>query len=112
MSATLHVGTITVSIDDELAERLRKAAERFYGSRRGGMSKIVENALRSYLAKLEEEKDIKYIALKEGKILAEAPTLSELADKLKALGVEPRGLRILRSSGIKGSIRGGYRLSV
>jgi predicted transcriptional regulator len=104
------VGTITISIDDELAERLRKAAERFYGSRRGGMSKIVENALRSYLAMLGEERNIKYIALKEGSILAEAPTLSELADKLKVLGVEPRDLRILRSSGVKSPVRGGYRL--
>jgi predicted transcriptional regulator len=104
------VATITISIDDGLAEQLRRVAERFYGSRRGGMSKIVENALRSYLAMLEEERNIKYIALKEGSILAEAPTLSELADKLKALGVEPRGLRILRNSGIKSPIRGGYRL--
>lgn len=64
---------------------MRKAAERFYGSRRKGMSKIVENALRSYLVMLEEERNIKYIALKKGSILAEAPTLSELADKLKAL---------------------------
>ena len=103
------MGTITIFIDDELAERLRKAAERFYGSRRG-MSKIVENALRSYLAMLEKERNIKYIALKEGSILAEAPTLSELADKLKVLGVEPRGLRILRSSGVKSPVRGGYRL--
>jgi metal-responsive CopG/Arc/MetJ family transcriptional regulator len=103
------VGTITISIDDELAEKLRRVAERFYGSRRG-MSKIVENALRSYLAVLEKERNIKYIALKEGSILAEASTLSELADKLKALGVEPRGLRILRSSGVKSPVRGGYRL--
>ena len=48
------MGTITISIDDELAERLRRVAERLYGSRRGGMSKIVEGVLRNYLSMLEE----------------------------------------------------------
>lgn len=104
------MGTITVSIDDKLAEKLRKTAEKLYGSRRGGMSKIVENALRNYLSMLEREEETVYQALKEGKVVAEAKTLSELASKLKKLGIEPRGLRIVRKTGVKKRVRAGYRL--
>ena len=57
-----------------------------------------------------EEKDIKYFALKEGKVLAEAPSLSELAARIREMGVEARGLRILRSKSFKSIARGGYRL--
>jgi predicted transcriptional regulator len=104
------VGTITVSVDRELADRLRKAAERVYGSRRGGMSRIVENALRSYLPLLEEEEEVKYQALKEGKTIAEAKTLSELSGKLKPLEIDPREIRIVRSKGFKRRALAGYRL--
>ena len=104
------MGTITVSIDDDLADKLRKAAERLYGSKRGGMSKIVESALRNYLSMLEREESVSYQAIKEERVLAEAKTLSELANKLKILGIEPRGLKIVRSPGIKEHIHGGYRL--
>ncbi len=104
------MGTITISIDDELAERLRRVAERLYGSRRGGMSKIVESALRNYLSTLEESDSFIYIAMKDGRVLAEAQTLSELAEKLKKLNVDVRGLRVVRSSSPKSPARGGYRL--
>lgn len=100
---------MTVSIDDDLAERLRRAAEALYGSRRR-VSRVVEDALRSYLASLEIEENVRYLAVKGGETLAEAKTLSELAAKLRELGVDTRGVRIVRSGSPKSPARGGYRL--
>lgn len=106
------MGTITISIDDALEGKLREWAARLYGSSRGGLSRVIEAALASYFVQLERRSRATrvYRALKEGRVVAEAGSLEELAEKLKSIGLEPRGLRIVCESPLKPVARGGYRM--
>lgn len=102
-----------MSIDDEVEKRLRRIAEMLYGSSRGGLSKVIENALESYFAALERSSGasrVSFKALKGGTVVAEADSLEELARVLRDRGIEPRGLRIVSSRPVKPVVHGGYRV--
>jgi len=106
------MGTITIVLSDDIEKRLREAVRRLYGSGKGGLSKIIGDALESYFATIERsatESGSSFKALKEGVLVAEANTLDELASVLRSKGVEPRGLRIISTRHVKPVARGGYR---
>jgi len=66
----------------------------------------------NYFAILEGSSNDKTIfkALKEGKVMAEASSLDELASILKSKNIDPRGLRIVSTKPVKPVVRGGYRM--
>jgi len=107
------MGTITISLSNDVEKKLRNIVKRLYGSSKGGMSKVIEDALTNYFVILErsmnEDKTI-FKALREGNIVAEANTLEELASILKSKGIEPRGLRIVSIKPVKPVVHGGYRM--
>ncbi|MGQ9691854.1 MAG: hypothetical protein ACUVQY_11500, partial [Thermoproteota archaeon] len=103
----------TISIDDEVEKKLRNTAKLMYGSGKGGLSKIIENALENYFATLSRNMDAgkaTFKALKEGVVVAEADSLEELAQALRKKGIEPRGLRIISSRPVKPVAHSGYRM--
>lgn len=103
------MGTITISLRDDVEEKLRDFVERTYGSSKGGLSKVIENAIENYFATLSRTRR-SFKALREGVAVAEAETLEELASILRKKGIEPRGLRIVSTSPLKPVARGGYRV--
>ncbi|MBO3833254.1 MAG: hypothetical protein FGF51_07765 [Candidatus Brockarchaeota archaeon] len=107
------MGTITISLNDDVEKKLRSIVRRLYGSSKGGMSRVIESALTNYFAILDKSADYEktvFKALREGNVVAEASTLEELASILKSRGIEPRGLRIVSTKPIKPVARGGYRM--
>jgi len=107
------MGTITISLSDDVEKRLRNIVRHLYGSSKGGMSKVIENALTNYFAVLDKsagDDKMAFKAMKEGDVVAEANTLEELASVLKSKGIEPRGLRIVSTKPVKPVVRGGYRM--
>ncbi len=107
------MGTITISLSNDIEKKLRNIVKRLHGSSKGGMSKVIEDALTNYFAILEksmdEDKTI-FKALRGEDIVAEASTLEELASILKSKGIEPRGLRIVSTKPVKPVVHGGYRM--
>jgi len=107
------VGTLTISLDDEVEKELREVATRLYGSRKGALSNVIESALKNYFTLLEKagsSGEALFKALQGDTVVAEANTLDELAEILKKKGVEPRGLRIVSSKPIASSAHAGYRI--
>jgi len=88
------MGTITVVISDELEEEIRRIISRGGKARKGALSELVENALRMYIEALKR-RSITFKAIKEGRVIAEADSLDELAAKLREAGLDPRGVRII-----------------
>ncbi len=107
------MGIITVSLDDDIEKKLRDFVKRMHGSRKGGISKVIERALENYFALIDKPINsgkISFKALKDDTIVAEANTLDELASVLRKKGIEPRGLRIVSSKPIRPVVHGGYRI--
>lgn len=106
------MGSLTIRISDDLELALRKKAAQLYGARKGSLSKAVEEAIRVWLATSEDTKDDRriYRAFRGDKLIAEARTLDELAEKLKKSGESIRGLRILREPAPKRERRLGLRV--
>ena len=50
------MGVITVKIDDELEKRLRKTVIDVYGSKKGALGKVIEEAIKLWLNKYEKQK--------------------------------------------------------
>lgn len=90
------MGVITLKIDGDLEERLRKRVGRTRGAERGAISQSVEQAIRLWLKAPQDmeskQKDdpILYIAKKDNKKLAEANSLASLSFKLKEAHIDPR----------------------
>lgn len=103
------MGTITISLRDDVEEKLRDFVKRTYGSSKGGLSKVIENALENYFSTLSKTGRV-FKALREGVVVAEGETLNELALIVRKKGIEPRGLRIVSTSPLKPVARGGYRV--
>ena len=110
----MSLGTLTISIDDDIEKKLRELVTRLYGSRKGGLSNVIESALKSYFTLLNTSvsgSGVSFKALKDDTVVAEANTLDDLADILKKRGIEPRGLRIISSKRIRPMVHSGYRIS-
>ena len=107
------MGTLTISLDNEVEKKLREVATRLYGSRRGALSNVIESALKNYFTLLEKvgsSGEVSFKALKGDMVVAEADTLDELAKILKEKGFEPRGLRIVSSKPLSSPAHVGYRI--
>ncbi len=83
-----------MKISDEVERALRRKAAQLYGAKRGALSKAIEEAVRAWLS-LEKDNVI-YKAFKGDKLIAEASTLDELAEKVRRKGMSVRGLRVIR----------------
>ena len=103
------MGVLTVVISDDVEEKLRKFVDETYGSAKGSLSKVIEDALRNYLQSSVKKEKV-YRAYKEKNLVEEAKSITELAEKLKNRSLDPRGLRIIAIPGIKKRARAGYRL--
>lgn len=50
------MGTITISLNDDVEKKLRSIVRRLYGSSKGGMSRVIESAS-NYFAILDKSTD-------------------------------------------------------
>jgi len=94
------MGTLTIRISDDAERALRRRAAQLYGARKGALSRAIEEAIRAWLASSPDKASTRegriYRAFKGERLVAEASTLEELADKLREMGESVRGLRIVR----------------
>jgi len=106
------MGTLTIVLKDETENMLRRIVKQLYGSSRGGLSEVIDKAVRSYIARLEASsisKSVIFRAYKGETLVSEAKNLDDLAAALKDKGVDPRGLRIASSQGVRPVVRAGVR---
>ena len=101
------MGTLTVVIPDDLLRRLREHLRR-RGAGRGALSKFVSSAIERAL--LESELRRVFIAEVEGKEVARAPSLKELAEILKARGIDPTTVKVRALPPPKPLARAGARI--
>jgi len=104
------MGIITVSLDDDIEQVLRTLAKRLYGSKKGAISKVIEEAIKNldYIMKQRSSRTI-FKAYKDNELIAEAFSLDELASKLKRYKVDPRDIRIISNINLKSKAKMGYR---
>jgi hypothetical protein len=104
------VVNLTISLSEETVRKLRRTIRDRYGSRRGALSGLVEEALLQTLERFEipTARD-RFRAVKDDKVLAEADSLDDLASKLRKLNVDARTVRILSSSYLPAVARAGFR---
>ena len=88
------MGTITIVLSDELEREIRERIAKGGKLRKGALSEFIENAVKMYLETLERRETV-FKAEKNGRIIAQATTLKELARKLKEKGIDPRQVRII-----------------
>ena len=106
----MYMGTLTIVLSDEIEEKLRDTVNKLYGSSKGALSKVVEDALRNYLFSLESGQRRLFRAYRGDTLVGEAESLDELAALLKEKKVDLRGLKIVSSEKIKTTARSGYRV--
>jgi uncharacterized protein YbjQ (UPF0145 family) len=101
---------LTVSLSEGTVRKLRRTVRDRYGSRRGALSGLVEEAVLEALERFETPAPKEtFRALKRDTIVAEADTLTELASKLRKLNVDARSVRILSSGYLAPVARAGFR---
>ncbi len=109
------MGVITLKLDDALEKKLRERASRLYGLARGSLSRAVEDALAMWLqsdaSRSHEAVATTYLALRNGATVLEAPSLRQLAEGLKRIGVDPRDVVILSSEPVPTRERLGLRVT-
>jgi hypothetical protein len=89
------LGVITLKIDDELEEGLRRRAGEVRGAAKGAISQSVEEALKMWLSQPRGVAARRaYVGFWDGKRVAEALDLKTLAKELRARGVDPRQAEI------------------
>ncbi len=86
------MGTITVVLPDDLIERLRAYLRRG-GARKGDLSRFVASAIEKALMEAQKAERT-FVALKDGREVARAGSLAELAEELRARGINPGGVRV------------------
>lgn len=101
---------LTVSLSEETVRKLRRTIRDRYGSRRGALSGLIEEAVLEAIGRFEKPSTKeRFRAMKGDKVLAEADELDQLASKLKELNVDARSVRILSSSYLPAVARAGFR---
>lgn len=91
----IAMGVITLKIDDELEQGLRRRAGQVHGAAKGAISQSVEEALKVWLSlPASAEVTRTFVGYSEGKRIAEAADLKTLARDLRAKGVDPRRAEI------------------
>jgi len=102
------MGTITISLSDEVERKLREIAKAKFGASKGAISKVIESALKNYFSQLEMEKVV-FRAYKGKELIAEAKSLDDLARTLREKGVDPRNVKIVSTKQLKPVVRRGWR---
>ena len=106
----MYMPHMTIAMSEETSNRLRKVVKEMYGSRKGALSNLIEEAVKEFLDRFDRPKAFEsFKALKDDKVVAEAGGLEELASKLKNLGIEPRNLKIISSKRLSPIARAGFR---
>lgn len=101
---------LTVSMSAETVRKLRRAIRERYGSRRGALSGLVEEAILQALGRFETPTPIeRFRALKGDRVVAEADSLEQLASRLKDLKIDSRSVRIISSVHLAAVARAGFR---
>ncbi len=101
---------LTFSMSEETVRKLRKAIRERYGSRRGALSGLVEEAVLQVLERFETTSPAeRFRALKGDKVVAEGDGLEQLASRLKQLNVDARSVRIISSVHLAPIARAGFR---
>ena len=94
----MPMGVVTLKLDDTLERKLRERAARVYGLARGSLSRAVEDAVAIWLQSdtLGPRKAAAagYKAFRGRTVVLEARSLTELAEGLKKLGINPRDVEI------------------
>ena len=104
---------VTFSLPDETVKKLREAARRAGGARKGAISELVNVAIREHLQDIESRiKHEEFRAMRGNEVVAEAVSLRELASALERRGIDPREVLILSSSPLEPSVRTGLRRRV
>ena len=104
------VVNLTISLSEETVRRLRRTVRDRYGSRRGAISGLMEEALVDALDRLETPSEAeRFRAVRGSEVLAEARDLDELADKLRRMKIDARSVRILSSRYLSPVARAGFR---
>jgi hypothetical protein len=94
----------------ETLGKLRRTIRERYGSRRGALSGLVEEAVLQTLERFETPNATeRFRALKGDSVAAEADSLKQLASRLKELKVDPRSVRIISSAHLASVARAGFR---
>ncbi len=103
------MGTITIVISDELEKEIRRFLSENGKIKKGALSKLIEDALWAYIKPRIYASSRIFKAVKDSKVVAEAPSLSELAEELREMKIDPREVRIFSSSRVKFERRIGLR---
>ena len=101
---------VTFSLPEDTVKRLRKVALRRGKGHRGAISELVNVAIQEHLAEVES-RDVKeeFRAAREGRVLARASSLRELAAELRRLRLDPRDVKIESSTPLEPTVRTGIR---
>ena len=83
-------------ISDELEREIRRLISSSGKARKGALSRLVEDALWAYIKSRRTQKRV-FRAIRDGRVVAEAKSLYELADRLREAGIDPRSVRIVSS---------------
>lgn len=103
------MGIITVVISDELENEIRRLISSEKTAKKGALSKLVEDALWAYIRpKLYSNRRV-FKALKDNRVVAEASSLNELAEKPRNAGIDPREVKIFSSISYRKERRIGLR---
>jgi Arc/MetJ-type ribon-helix-helix transcriptional regulator len=101
---------ITISLPEETVRRMKRVVKERYGGRRGALSGLVREAVEERIDWLEAPRPkIHFKASKDGRTVAEADGIGELASKLRALDIDPRTVLISSSSPLRQVARAGLR---
>ncbi len=79
-------------LPDDLIERLR-AHLRQSGARKGDLSRFVASAIERALREAQKAERT-FVAVKNGREVARAGSLAELAERLRAVGIDPGSVRV------------------
>ena len=94
----MPMGVVTLKLDDTLERKLRERAARVYGLARGSLSRAVDDAvaiwLQSDTSGPRKTAAARYKAFRGRTVVLEARSLTELAEGLKKLGINPRDVEI------------------
>ncbi len=107
------MGNLTIVLDDDVEEGLRRISAELYGSRRGSLSACVEEALKHWMLEVRKRtipvRKEKYVARKDGREVARADSLGELGKMLREMKLDPRTVEILSTVPLEETGRAGLR---
>ena len=101
---------VTFSLPEETVKRLREAARRTGGPKKGAISELVDAALKEHLQEVEARSVRQEFRASRGDlVVARAGSLRELASLLEKRGINPRDVLIESSIPLPASTKTGLR---